>query len=90
MLRADFDSLLCAANTLTHPEPVDDFAERLERHIERCVCGRVCDLQVARCGENLVLRGRCRTYHAKQLVLQAALDMVDGMMGGLVNQIVVA
>jgi hypothetical protein len=86
MRQADYESTLCVDSS----EISDDFAERLERHIERTACGRVSDLHVARCGDDVILRGHCRTYHAKQLVLQAALDMFDGMVGGLVNQIVVA
>ncbi|MGE3821909.1 MAG: BON domain-containing protein [Isosphaeraceae bacterium] len=70
--------------------PPNDFAQRLERHIERSACGRISDLHVDCVDGNVVLRGRCRTYHAKQLVLQAALEMADGVLGlGLVNQIVV-
>jgi len=71
------------------PDRGDDFAFRLERHIERAACGRVSDLRVDLSGESVVLNGRCRTYHAKQLVLQAALDMAEGV-SHLVNQIVVS
>jgi hypothetical protein len=67
----------------------DDFAQRLERHIERAACGRVSDLHVAPADGAVILQGRCRTYHAKQLVLQAALDMADGVTR-LINQIVVS
>jgi hypothetical protein len=50
-------------------------AERIEGSIERRTCGRVRDLRVV-CTENLViLRGRARTYHAKQLAQEAALDL---------------
>ena len=63
-----------------------DFAERLERHIERSACGRVSDFHADFADGALVLRGHCRTYHAKQLVLQAALDMAEGVID-LTNQI---
>jgi hypothetical protein len=36
----------------------------------------------------LILRGRCRTYHAKQLAQEAALDFARGLTG-FDNQIVV-
>ena len=77
-----------ASNLLRPLDASDDFAARLERHIERTACGRVSGLRVALNGDAVVLQGRCRTYHAKQLVLQAALDMADGVRA-LVNQIVV-
>ena len=86
MQRADYDPSL-GVECL---EPHDDFAERLESHIGRNLCGRVSDLRVARRGEFVILQGRCRTYHAKQLVLQAVLELADPLAGVLVNQIVVA
>lgn len=70
--------------------PLNDFAQRLERHIERSACGRINDLRVDCIDGAVVLHGHCRTYHAKQLVLQAALEMAEGVLGlGLINQIVV-
>lgn len=78
----------CHGITSLDASPSTDFAQRLERHIERSACGRVSDLRVDCTNDAVVLHGRCRTYHAKQLVLQAALDMADGVFR-LVNQIVV-
>jgi hypothetical protein len=72
-----------------HAGLTDEFVQQLERHIERAACGRVSDLRVAPTAGGVLLQGRCRTYHAKQLVLQAALDMADGVTS-LINQIVVA
>ena len=57
----------------------EDIAERLERHIERSACGRVSDFHADLADGALILRGHCRTYYAKQLVLQAALDMAEGV-----------
>ena len=55
-----------------------DLAEQIEGQIERKASGRIRDLHVD-CDKDLItLRGRSRTYHAKQLALQAALDMTDG------------
>ena len=63
--------LLCATPLLaTH-----DLAVKIEGHIERRASGRIRDLHVV-CEEgHITLTGRSRTYHAKQLALQAALDL---------------
>ena len=55
-----------------------DLAEQIEGHIER----------KASSGESIILQGRSRTYHAKQLAQQAVLDLTDGS-PSLTNQIVV-
>lgn len=65
------------------------FAELLEQYIERTACGRVSGLHVEYDGNSVVLQGRCRTQHAKQLVLQAALDWSEGVVG-LDNRLVVS
>jgi hypothetical protein len=63
-------------------------AERIEGQIDRRASGRIRDLRVD-CEEGrITLRGRSRTYHAKQLALQAVLDLTDGY-ASLANQIVV-
>ena len=55
-----------------------ELAERIEGHIERKASGRIRDLHVV-CSEGMIiLQGRSRTYHAKQLAQQAVLDMTDG------------
>ena len=59
------------------PEATHDLALKIEGHIERRASGRIRDLHVV-CEEgHITLTGRSRTYHAKQLALQAALDMSD-------------
>lgn len=66
----------------------DDLAERLEGYIERKACGRIRDLHVV-CSDNLIiLQGRSRTYHAKQLAQEAVFDLTGGQ-SALANQIVV-
>jgi len=66
----------------------DDLAERIEGYIERKACGRIRDLHVV-CSDNMIiLQGRSRTYHAKQLAQEAALDLADGR-PVLANHIVV-
>ena len=45
-------------------------------------------LRVVFSGGRFVLQGRCRTYHAKQLVQEAALDLVGGL-PQVINEIVV-
>jgi hypothetical protein len=65
-----------------------DLAERIEGYIERKACGRIRDLHVVCSDDQIILQGRSRTYHAKQLAQQAVLDMTDGH-PSLTNQIVV-
>jgi hypothetical protein len=62
--------------------------ERIECQIERRLCGRIFDLHVDCLGDRIVLRGRTRTYHAKQLAQEAALALT-GDAPRLVNEIVV-
>ena len=64
-------------------------AERIEGHIEIRLCGRIHDLHVACAGAGVVLQGRSRTYHAKQLAQEAALDLMTDRPPRLVNEIVV-
>lgn len=53
-------------------------AERIEGQIEQRASGRIRDLRVV-CEEGqITLQGHSRTYHAKQLALQAVLDLTDG------------
>jgi hypothetical protein len=63
-------------------------ADRIESHIESRLCGRILQLHVVCTCELVVLRGRSRTYYAKQLAQEAALDLADGP-PRLDNQIVV-
>ena len=63
-------------------------AEYLKVHINRVANGRIRDLRVVYSGDSIVLQGRSRTYHAKQLAHQAVLDLTDGF-PLLANQIVV-
>jgi hypothetical protein len=52
------------------------------------LCGRIFDLHVACSDDRIVLRGRSRTYYAKQLAQEMALDLTGGT-ARLVNEIVV-
>jgi hypothetical protein len=65
-----------------------DLAERLAGYIELKARGRIRDLHVVCSDDMIILQGRSRTYHAKQLAQQAALDFTDGQRL-LTNQIVV-
>jgi len=65
-----------------------DLAERLEGYIEQKASGRIRDLHVVCSEDMIILQGRSRTYHAKQLAQQAVLDLTDGHTL-LTNQIVV-
>lgn len=66
----------------------DDLAQRIEGYIERRACGQIRDLHVVCSDELIILQGRSRTYHAKQLAQEAALDLTGGH-PTLANQIVV-
>jgi len=63
-------------------------AELIEGQIERRASGRIRDLHVVCSEEMIILMGRSRTYHAKQLAQQVVLDFTDGR-PALTNQIVV-
>jgi len=65
-----------------------DLAERIQGYIERKACGRIRDLQVVCLDDLIILQGRSRTYHAKQLAQEAVLDLTRGK-PLLANQIVV-
>jgi len=64
-------------------------AERIEGHILRRASGRIRDLHVVCSDGMIILMGRSRTYHAKQLAQEAVLDLTDGQ-PALANQIVVS
>ncbi len=66
-----------------------ELAERLEGHIERRASGRIRDLHVVCSDGMIILMGRSRTYHAKQLAQEAVFDLTDGQ-SALANQIVVS
>jgi hypothetical protein len=66
-----------------------EMAEFIDGHVNRAANGRIRDLHVVYSDEKIILQGRSRTYHAKQLAQQAVLDLTDGH-PLLANQIVVA
>src|SRR5437868_6503791 len=55
-----------------------ELAQRIEGCIERKASGRIRDLHVVCSDDAIILQGRSRTYHAKQLAQQAVLDLTDG------------
>ena len=55
----------------------DEIVEEIEAKVATQIGGRVRDPRLFVQGKGLVLQGRCRTYHAKQLVLQAVLDVTE-------------
>lgn len=65
-----------------------ELAQRLEGYIEQRSCGRIRDLHVVCTDRVIILQGRSRTYHAKQLAQEAALDLADDTLI-LANQIIV-
>jgi hypothetical protein len=66
-----------------------ELAQFIEGHINRVASGRIRDLHVVYSDDQIILQGRSRTYHAKQLAHQAVLDLTDGH-PLLANQIVVS
>jgi hypothetical protein len=66
-----------------------ELAQFIEGHINRVASGRIRDLHVVYSEDKIILQGRSRTYHAKQLAHQAVLDLTDGH-PLLANQIVVS
>jgi hypothetical protein len=51
--------------------------EQIESQINWRLGGRVNDLRVIVQGKGLVLQGRARTYHDKQLALEAAMEITE-------------
>jgi len=74
--------------SLGRSQSTTELAERLEGYIEQKASGRIRDLHVVCSDDTIILQGRSRTYHAKQLAQQAVLDLTDGQTV-LTNQIVV-
>lgn len=66
-----------------------ELAEHIEGLIERRASGRIRDLHVVCSDGKIILMGRSRTYHAKQLAQEAVFDLTEGH-GALANQIVVS
>jgi hypothetical protein len=62
------------SNSTPHSLRGPDFAERVEERVQHLFAGRVRDFHVLIRDRGLVLQGRTRTYHAKQLVRQAAME----------------
>ena len=56
----------------------EELALYIEGHVDRASNGRIRDLRVVYSDDHIVLEGRSRTYHAKQLAHQAVLDLTDG------------
>jgi hypothetical protein len=66
----------------------EDLAARIESHVAGKALGRVRDLHVV-CRDNLIiLQGRTRTQHDKQIAQEAVFDVADTH-AVLTNQIVV-
>jgi len=80
---APFSNAVTATITLTVE---GDLAERVEGQIIRRAGGQIRNLVVLAPGDRIILRGRSRTYHAKQLAQEAALELTGGR-PMLVNEI---
>jgi hypothetical protein len=74
----------------TSPEPQPSgLAETIEGHIARKASGRIRDLRVVCEAGHITIKGRTHTHHARQLALQAVLDLTDGR-SILADQIIVS
>jgi hypothetical protein len=71
---------------MTVKEREDGLAVLIRARVERLAGGRIRDLDVACEGGRVVLKGRSRTQYAKQMALQAALDLA-GDRPALANRI---
>jgi hypothetical protein len=78
-----------AESRLGSGDEADSLAERIGTYLEGKFCGQVHQLEVVCSEGRLILRGRTRTYHVRQLAQQAALDLTEGY-PLLVNQIMVS
>ena len=91
----DEDTVMSMPNPQLHgfqPGPGrtnQELAQYIEGHVARMANGRIRDLHVEYYPDRILLRGRSRTYHAKQVAHQAVLDLTDGH-PLLANQIVVS
>lgn len=76
------------STAVASPRPSPRLADRVSAHIVRRTCGQVRELLVEADDDRIVLRGRSRTYHIKQLAQEAAL-LETGGWPPLLNEIVV-
>lgn len=74
--------------TLACDQLADELARRIEGNIQRLARGQIQDLCVVCKGERVILQGRSRTQHAKQLAQEAVLALTD-ISSVVTNQIVV-
>lgn len=52
--------------------------EQVADLVRRSTYGRIRNLEVEEASGRVEVRGECRTWHSKQLALQAALEMLSG------------
>lgn len=74
---------------MTTKDRGDVLAVLIRARVERSAGGRIYGLDVVCDGGRIVLKGRSRTQYAKQLALQAALELGGGDRPELANRIVV-
>jgi osmotically-inducible protein OsmY len=71
-----------------HPSRESELAHKVEMQIAGLAQGRIRDLEVTCLEGKIILKGRSRTQHAKQIAHEAALCVSKGR-ANLENQIVV-
>jgi hypothetical protein len=67
------NAVLCVDQAMTHGLVLDQLEARLKHQLS----GRVSDLHLEMDEGGLVLRGRTRTYYAKQLAQHALMQATD-------------
>jgi osmotically-inducible protein OsmY len=70
------------------PHQEDELASRIEHYIAGKARGRIRELRVVCDGGRIILRGRSRTHHDKQVAQEAVFD-VTGARTFLANEIIV-
>ncbi len=71
---ADIHDIDFEAKDVRSPRQV---SHEIESRIRQRLGGRIRDLHVACDGEIVTLRGKCQTYHSKQLAQHAALGVME-------------
>lgn len=66
-----------ATGTASNDRMNQDHLDRIGRQVQHQLSGCLRDFRLKRESGGLVLRGRSRTYYAKQLAQQAVMDATD-------------
>ena len=62
---------------VSHSPAAEETIEQIARHVSQQLHGRVVAFRLESCGCGIVLKGRARTYHAKQVAQHAVMVATD-------------